>query len=221
MWLNNLALNDSQLTVFLNDDYKIKNWIGVSLRSFTPLEHPEGHKGVLKRVPCKGFYTLFLRVLAARSLWREILKKISPAQRGRSRWQFGNNRSRWQFGNSRSRWQIRCRSRWQGRWHSRWHDKTSPTRQQFVMPGKAFFMEWRFNEVALDSGPIRYVVEDILFNQRLDFSFFWIDLAGRNDCNCLFRIKPAEFFAVDTIHCKDTPVELMRMFFFLDCSDDL
>ena len=70
-------------------------------------------------------------MLASRSLRREILKKISPAQRGRSRWQFGN---------SRARWQIRCRSRWQGRWHSRWHDKTSPTRQQFVMKGKAVFL---------------------------------------------------------------------------------
>ena len=69
--------------------------------------------------------------------------------------------------------------------------------------------------------PVGYVVEDVIFNQGLHFSFFGIYFAGCHNGDCVFCIKPADFSAMGIIYCKDSPVELMRMLFLLDGSNDL
>lgn len=73
----------------------------------------------------------------------------------------------------------------------------------------------------MNSGPVRDVVQDVIFYQGLDFGFFRVGLPGNKDCNGVFGIKPADFLAVNVINSKDTPVEFMRVFFFLDGSDHL
>ena len=75
--------------------------------------------------------------------------------------------------------------------------------------------------LVLKSGPVRDVVQDIFFNQGLDFSFFGIDLSGGYNRNGILRIKPADLFTVNVINSKNASVELMGVFFFLDGTDDL
>jgi hypothetical protein len=71
------------------------------------------------------------------------------------------------------------------------------------------------------STPVGDVIEDVVFNQGLHFSFPGIHPAGCHDCYGIFSIKPADLFALDIINRKDTPVELIRMLFLLDGPDDL
>jgi hypothetical protein len=64
-------------------------------------------------------------------------------------------------------------------------------------------------------------VQDVIFNQGLDFGFFRVGFTGNQDCNGIFSIKPANFVALYVINSKDAPVGFMGMFFFLDGSDYL
>ena len=73
----------------------------------------------------------------------------------------------------------------------------------------------------LNLRPVGDVVQDVIFNQGLDFCFFRIGFSGGNYCNGILGIKPADFIAADVINSKDAPVEFMGMFFFLDGPDHL
>ena len=47
-----------------------------------------------------------------------------------------------------------------------------------------------------------------------------VDSSGSNKGNGVLGVKPADLFAVSVINSKDAAVNLMRMFFFLDGTDD-